>query len=815
MTSEIRANTLKNRVGLGTVSYTNTGPVVSGIVTATGIELTGTIGEDAARIKIPDGMNGGPFTGNLEFGNNRDFVMLHDGHHNYVKANNGNIYVTVGGNVLTTLQTNGTVLLNKDLDVDGHTNLDNVSIAGVTTFTGQSTFNGALDINNNVVIDGNIDLNGDLDVDGHTNLDNVSIAGVTTVSNKTQVNSLGIGIQPIDHHHIHIESANPRVLIRSTGTNSAKIFFGDSSSNDPGVIEYDHTNNRMRFGTNNTEDRVIIASNGKLHIGGLTTNSTGSFASVIATGGELNNGGFQAHYNSGAYGGGSMTTVNAAGGGLDFWTYTGNVGSESYSRRLRINSSGNMGLGVIPSANWPDGDFRALQLGTGMSIFGRGSGDEDRGGIAVNYYQTGSAQKYIGNGHAGRIYFEDGSIVFSNTGPTANSSGANAAMTLINRLQITPTGRFKVNHTSTNSKLDDTWLSIYDANSDSSAIDPAGISKNYAMISLHNYGTGVPGDSTGIGFGAGSGFNYVKGSIAFARSGSYGTGDLVFLTNNDQDATMVNDTDEKMRITRDDKVKITGVVETGPKTITGGNNLAIQNFAVKGVWSGASSIGKSIELISGYDSAVKMAAIGYNLTDVNLGSTYGGDLTFHTQPLYSSPTTPIPERMRISSSGYITKSVVPSWNLRPYYNSTQTTSNTSSHHAIGWSDSSSGNGATTSKACFLQNCSLHGSGFTYNLHNGQNYAKLRVPVAGRYYVNVTYRVENNPQQGNIYVYVNNSQIARQHVEMWAHRPYMHCQWASVLNLAKNDEILISISCANANVSGRNDNVNWFSGYLIG
>ena len=34
MTSEIRANTLKNRVGLGTVSFTNTGPVVSGIVTA-------------------------------------------------------------------------------------------------------------------------------------------------------------------------------------------------------------------------------------------------------------------------------------------------------------------------------------------------------------------------------------------------------------------------------------------------------------------------------------------------------------------------------------------------------------------------------------------------------------------------------------------------------------------------------------------------------------------------------------------------------------------------------------------------------------
>ena len=63
MTSEIRANTIKNRVGLGTVSYTNTGIVVSGIVTANSFSGTG------------------------------------------------------------------------DLDVDGHTNLDNVIIVGVTTIS--------------------------------------------------------------------------------------------------------------------------------------------------------------------------------------------------------------------------------------------------------------------------------------------------------------------------------------------------------------------------------------------------------------------------------------------------------------------------------------------------------------------------------------------------------------------------------------------------------------------------------------------------------------------------------------------------------
>ena len=46
MTSEIRANTSKNRVGLGTISFTNTGPVVSGIITATGADINGDLDVD-------------------------------------------------------------------------------------------------------------------------------------------------------------------------------------------------------------------------------------------------------------------------------------------------------------------------------------------------------------------------------------------------------------------------------------------------------------------------------------------------------------------------------------------------------------------------------------------------------------------------------------------------------------------------------------------------------------------------------------------------------------------------------------------------
>ncbi|MEC8551601.1 MAG: hypothetical protein VXY93_13985, partial [Pseudomonadota bacterium] len=118
---------------------------------------------------------------------------------------------------------------NGDLDVDGHTNLDNVSIAGVTTITnaygylyleglapsvyfkdtssGTPTFRlmgeggsfyvqNTTNPSNSLIINtatkqatfgGGVDVGGDLDVDGHTNLDNVSIAGFTTITQDLDV----------------------------------------------------------------------------------------------------------------------------------------------------------------------------------------------------------------------------------------------------------------------------------------------------------------------------------------------------------------------------------------------------------------------------------------------------------------------------------------------------------------------------------------------------------------------------------------------------------------------------------------------------
>ena len=110
--------------------------------------------------------------------------------------------------------------LNGDLDVDGHTNLDNLSVAGVTTFSGT--------VNTASIVATGIDLNGDIDVDGHTNLDNVSISGFATVTQDLNVDG-----------HTNLDNVSIAGVV--TGTN----FHGNTFVGDGDFVELDvdgHTN---------------------------------------------------------------------------------------------------------------------------------------------------------------------------------------------------------------------------------------------------------------------------------------------------------------------------------------------------------------------------------------------------------------------------------------------------------------------------------------------------------------------------------------------------------------------------------------------
>ena len=133
-------------------------------------------------------------------------------------------------------------------------------------------------------------------------------------------------------------------LVFKPATNSAAAVGAGIAAIKPGGSDGDTTSDLAFYVSQNDEtldEKVRITSGGRLLVGTSTSNISGAFSAVVSTGAESNNGGFQAHYNAGAYGGGSMTTLNTDGGGLDFWTYTGNLGSETnWNRRLRINSTG-------------------------------------------------------------------------------------------------------------------------------------------------------------------------------------------------------------------------------------------------------------------------------------------------------------------------------------------------------------------------------------------------------------------------------------------------------------------------------------------
>lgn len=89
------------------------------------------------------------------------------------------------------------------------------------------------------------------------------------------------------------------------------------------------------------------------------------------------------------------TRVMAVTSGLAF----GVDGGDGTTERARIDSSGNLGLGVVPSA-WDTSVMRALQVGSGATFAGDTPGAAFRARILANAYYGSGAYRYIGNGPA-------------------------------------------------------------------------------------------------------------------------------------------------------------------------------------------------------------------------------------------------------------------------------------------------------------------------------------------------------------------------------------------------------------------------------
>ena len=156
--SRIRANKITNKIGTGAIELEKGAhlPIGMGITGAGGLNISGVVTATS-------------FSGSGTALTGIDATEVKD----------------TGGNVKIQAQASGAVYTG----IHTFTNLNSTTVNATTgTFTGSVSIGGTLTYEDVINVDSvgvitarsGIDCNGDIDVDGHTNLDNVSIAGVTT-----------------------------------------------------------------------------------------------------------------------------------------------------------------------------------------------------------------------------------------------------------------------------------------------------------------------------------------------------------------------------------------------------------------------------------------------------------------------------------------------------------------------------------------------------------------------------------------------------------------------------------------------------------
>jgi len=293
------------------------------------------------------------------------------------------------------------------------------------------------------------------------------------------------------------------------------------------------------------------------------------------------------------------------------------------TERMRITSSGNVGIGVVPESTWyTGGQTRALQIGGTVSIFNL---FDTRSVFANNYYlTTDGSDTYINNDEATQYYQEAGAHIWKN----APSGTADTTITWSESMRIDSsgnvniaTGRLRIERGSDEGSQLNLWadsdgfcfIAGYDleiktgsnnARSTKVKITPTGSvgigtdspdsllniegSRNNAILTIGN-STNDSGWTTGdklgaINFysadssGAGSG---VKASLSYevALGTSSATNAMVFRTAGTTSGT--NNT-ERMRITSGGDVEITGGYSSS-QTFQSTGSLRISSNASTGV----------------------------------------------------------------------------------------------------------------------------------------------------------------------------------------------------------------------------------------
>ena len=668
MTSEIRANTLKNRVGLGTVSFTNTGPIVSGIITATNVN----VGNDKVRIANTnfsaagnaDELILGDTSGNrgltIVSGNTGIGALFFadDGQNNIgslvYEHNTNQMRMNVNGSQVMRLDYTSVPTWIYGSDTNTFTSLPAADTIAFTTGGSER-----LRINSSgQVLIGTTSGNNANKI--HARLANGSIANT---SNQSVI--------------LAENSSNTWITIGSGSSSYGGILFADNGSSDIGQVRYNHSTNALEFltnGGNSANIRLRIASDGKLGVGDFSSTSISQALHVRGSQPSI----YLEH--TGGY---DMTLTTNDGMGQNGITVNGGFLSLAYNNKniVMCRTGGRVGIGtdnpasplqVVSSANnivqirsttrystmyiFDSIGSTFIQCDSGNLRFGTGGGANASGGETERLRILTSGEVSIGGftptAGAGILQINGGLRVAGSgsasdtTTPyiyrTSGVDNLNFATSGVERLRIDSNGKLGIGMNSdqqTNGlkgKLD----------IDASGIDAAGDTddpSDYAIVIRNPSSTN---QGNGIAFTNDSG-QHVGGAIIHIDKGSNNLGDLAFYT-----AATSSTPEERLRIKSDG---IIGVNNTEPE----GKGIDVAHSRTNGYTTNTDTRNLAhIIARNSSDGAGRFAALSFingggtqAEGSINLVQTgnYTGDLTFKLRTSVSG----WQERLRIISDGRV------------------------------------------------------------------------------------------------------------------------------------------------------------------
>jgi hypothetical protein len=336
--------------------------------------------------------------------------------------------------------------------------LSNLDANFATTITLGNT---AIQLGNTVTTLNNMTLANVTVSSGNVTFTNVSAttANVTTANITTAV----IGTATITTAGIttaNVATGNVTTLVTTsvtnTGLTSGRVVFSTTNG-----LETDSANLTFN-GTILTAAGFSGPLNGTV---GATTPTTGAFTTLSATG--------VATFSAGTAALPAITTTGDTNTGIFFPAADTIAFTEGGAEAMRIDSSGNVGIGVTPSAWFA---FKAIQIGVG-SFSCYDVNNDTR--FSSNWYESNTGAKYIETDFATMYRQSSGQHVWS----IAPSGTAGATLTFTQAMTLDTTGNVGIGTTSPTQRL--TVKS--NTNGNQFGIDNAG--NQYTSFNIYNNGT--------------------------------------------------------------------------------------------------------------------------------------------------------------------------------------------------------------------------------------------------------------------------------------------------------------------------------------